>query len=221
MKVTSISPASRHRSLISISRPAGHDKDWPGHTERRGESGQTSTFSILMHWWKQDEESGMTIKFVFLFSRQGKLRLAKWFNSYHEKVPNQSSSLLTHVFPCRTRRNWLGMWFLSFWLEAPRCAPSSSTRTTSKLSTSAMPGASWCFLERGNLNLALVFYFAMSLHLVLSKDWQYVLKENSFQSFLLLCNRVWRQRVAHAWDHPSLCWGFLSSPYLVHILNSI
>ena len=35
MKVTSISPASRHRSLISISRPAGHDKDWPGHTERR------------------------------------------------------------------------------------------------------------------------------------------------------------------------------------------
>ena len=163
----------------------------------------------------------MTIKFVFLFSRQGKLRLAKWFNSYHEKVPNQSSSLLTHVFPCRTRRNWLGMWFLSFWLEAPRCAPSSSTRTTSKLSTSAMPGASWCFLERGNLNLALVFYFAMSLHLVLSKDWQYVLKENSFQSFLLLCNRVWRQRVAHAWDHPSLCRGFLSSPYLVHILNSI
>ena len=30
----------------------------------------------------------MTIKFVFLFSRQGKLRLAKWFNSYPEKVPN-------------------------------------------------------------------------------------------------------------------------------------
>ena len=28
----------------------------------------------------------MTIKFVFLFSRQGKLRLAKWFNSYPEKV---------------------------------------------------------------------------------------------------------------------------------------
>ena len=30
----------------------------------------------------------MTIKFVFLFSRQGKLRLAKWFNSYPEKVFN-------------------------------------------------------------------------------------------------------------------------------------
>merc|ERR1712037_900100 len=55
-------------------------KDWPGHTERRGESGQTSTFSCIC-----EEESGMTIKFVFLFSRQGKLRLAKWFNSYHEK----------------------------------------------------------------------------------------------------------------------------------------
>merc|ERR1712083_443088 len=27
----------------------------------------------------------MTIKFVFLFSRQGKLRLAKWVNSYPEK----------------------------------------------------------------------------------------------------------------------------------------
>ena len=39
MKVTSISPASRHRSLISISGPAGHDKDWPGHTERRGRGG--------------------------------------------------------------------------------------------------------------------------------------------------------------------------------------
>ena len=40
----------------------------------------------------------MTIKFVFLFSRQGKLRLAKWFNSYPEKVPKNPGTSKLNQF---------------------------------------------------------------------------------------------------------------------------
>ena len=146
----------------------------------------------------------MTIKFVFLFSRQGKLRLAKWFNSYPEKVPKNPSSprtlklnkvllvflqikVLLHIdnfCPCRTRRNWHEMWFLLFWLEDPRCALSLSIGTTSRLFTSAMPGAFWKW-TKSNLSLVLVFSSVVPLHLVLSKDWQLVLNETCGLSVFL------------------------------------
>ena len=91
MKVTNSSPASRpllpyQQATIRIGQAA----------QRGGESRAKQAHSQSLV--KTRRSSGMTIKFVFLFSRQGKLRLAKWFNSYPEKVPNQSSCMLTRFF---------------------------------------------------------------------------------------------------------------------------
>merc|ERR1712018_1026199 len=69
-----------------------------GHRGERHAAKHKLSFIAEKRRFGNSKRFGMTIKFVFLFSRQGKLRLAKWFNSYPEKDNKLLTLEIIHHF---------------------------------------------------------------------------------------------------------------------------